>query len=724
MTVKIIDIHSLPVCPSSSTIHGLPPSQQSIVLDHTSSALLHALSLSDNKLSMLSCSDFISSYAKDAATKALSSLIFADEKYDAGRRPPEEKLIRKRVLSLAQRLAALQQGGGLSLQILLDLCIVYGPSNTSRMRSLLEASVKSNPSLLQDVQNSAAPSFAMLLLSSNSGLHALRKTLFCLKYFVQSSPSAVLDVLVHSNELVLALAKCYDTRLSAIAAGYGGIHFEQDDDTDTTAMWVGCKVALIDCFHVLLEQVLKGLHSDPRVHAERAFDLVFSLLQLPSTSVQTSAPQTPFLNRPLIVDYQDAYALSSTLATVLANTDDPRLDDLEAALKSFELEATVNDRCGALKVLLHSSGITPGIDYRGVGAAKGKTRAAADPESDADLDVAVSSVLSILPDYELAYIRELLTLPQYSGDAERVIAALLEGDAPAPSKVESDVEHMLPTAPVEVLPERRNVFNEMPMEHTSVNIGKRRGDVDGVLQDRTFLDQMKADILRRVEYLSESDEENSVFDDDIDGALDGRVQVAGDGEDSDKDEDDNAEVEEAPTPETICELSYISDPKVFDRDANTRRSKARADLKARTGWGDEQIEGWSIMLERNPRKDKILQKHEFTGNRRNADLPVAGASHSVQHDEGGNHRGRGRGRGGRGRGRGGGGGSRGGGSGKGDERGGGDARERSWKDKNKARQANHNRKRGHDKKMARGGGYARAIELVQMLQSFCMLLPL
>jgi hypothetical protein len=37
------------------------------------------------------------------------------------------------------------------------------------------------------------------------------------------------------------------------------------------------------------------------------------------------------------------------------------------------------------------------------------------------------------------------------------------------------------------------------------------------------------------------------------------------------------------TPETILELAYIADPKVFDRDAQTKRSKARVDLRAQTG---------------------------------------------------------------------------------------------------------------------------------------------
>ena len=140
-------------------------------------------------------------------------------------------------------------------------------------------------------------------------------------------------------------------------------------------------------------------------------------------------------------------------------------------------------------------------------------------------------------------------------------------------------------------------------------------------------------------------------------------------------------------------------------------------LREQTGWTDEQIEGWKIMLERNvclpplfgshsclqlcaalqPHKDRILAKHEFTGNQ-----PLPSSSSRESH--GGDQRGRGRGRGGRGRGGGGRGSGRGGhgggsGGGQGDA-----ARDRAWKDKNKASRANHNRKRGHDKKMARVAG--------------------
>lgn len=38
-----------------------------------------------------------------------------------------------------------------------------------------------------------------------------------------------------------------------------------------------------------------------------------------------------------------------------------------------------------------------------------------------------------------------------------------------------------------------------------------------------------------------------------------------------------------PSPETTLELAYLDNPKLFDRDSATRRSKARAELKLKTG---------------------------------------------------------------------------------------------------------------------------------------------
>jgi activating signal cointegrator complex subunit 2 len=123
-----------------------------------------------------------------------------------------------------------------------------------------------------------------------------------------------------------------------------------------------------------------------------------------------------------------------------------------------------------------------------------------------------------------------------------------------------------------------------------------------VLRDRSFMEQMKKDILRRVEAPSDSEDEEVnifgvesdhpkskvrevAFDDDLEDIS--GVRVAGDGEESsaDEDEDERDEGPEA-SPQTIVELAYIADPKVFERDAATRRSKERAALRAQTGASD------------------------------------------------------------------------------------------------------------------------------------------
>lgn len=109
-----------------------------------------------------------------------------------------------------------------------------------------------------------------------------------------------------------------------------------------------------------------------------------------------------------------------------------------------------------------------------------------------------------------------------------------------------------------------------------------------MLRDRAAIDQMKADILRRAEAMSDEEEDDdggkvAGVDHDLD--FGDEVKVIGDGEASSEGEDDGDEDVVPPlkvTPETVLELAYIRDPELFARDANTRRSKARSELKAQT----------------------------------------------------------------------------------------------------------------------------------------------
>ena len=116
---------------------------------------------------------------------------------------------------------------------------------------------------------------------------------------------------------------------------------------------------------------------------------------------------------------------------------------------------------------------------------------------------------------------------------------------------------------------------------------------------------MKADILRRAEEISDDEDEgypfpqfasenkakskNKVTDDKqdvLDFDYDGghvKLRVGGDGEDTSEDDDDSEGEQENRSPKTIIELAYLRDPALFGRDAATRRSKAREELRVQTG---------------------------------------------------------------------------------------------------------------------------------------------
>ncbi|KAH9927253.1 uncharacterized protein B0H18DRAFT_1084775 [Fomitopsis serialis] len=748
-----LSVEALPPYPSSKARAALSPSQAATLYQTISSRLAQTLALPAAQSHKSSIQTFLATYAKDAAQLVLNSLIW-EQSQSQGQNvfsnlSPVEKTIRQRVFLLSERMAA---SGSLNLQTLLDLSVAYGSTNLTRFRGLFStAFAHGTSSLVSQVKDEAIPAFTSLIADGNAqGLYGLRKAAHIILSLLRSAPSDLTRLFAQDKHFMIALARAYDNGLGTIAHSYGGLNIRSSHDApldDWERLFLETKVALIDSFHLLIRALLTDVAAQPGQAADPAFEVIFGLLDVPPFR---PAGTTAFLDRPLVSDYQHAYDLSRTLKEALKSLDDPRSELLESSLRTLDAsQGEGSSGPGALKLLLRSSGAPPAIDARGRGPSaasagkgkgKGKGKAvAAEPRADPVLEAAVAQVLEILPDLPAPYLRFLVSSESYPyrGDAERLLGALLEGTAPGQEEVggamrAAEAAGAAPSMPVvERAPgeftytrERRNVFDEEKIDMESVRVGKKRDEAETVLQDRSFVAEMKADIMRRAEEANyEEDEEDDAdlygysagnnakgkgkvvaFEEELDDVEGGGVKVrdgdesgpegtASDGEDGDEGE---GEVEGGKArPETVLELAYLRDQKLFERDGQTRRSKARAELREQTGWTDEQIEGWKIMLERNPNKDKTLAKHEFTGNR-----PLPSSSSHEAHR--GGSRGRGRGRGGRGRG---GGGGRGGGEGGGGGGGQGDsARGRAWKDKNKASRANHNRKRGHDKKMARVAG--------------------
>ena len=252
------------------------------------------------------------------------------------------------------------------------------------------------------------------------------------------------------------------------------------------------------------------------------------------------------------------------------------------------------------------------------------------------------------------------------------------------------------------LPSRRNVFDndefdQLAVETSRLHFGRRNPNqtADDVLQDRSNAPNKAAILSALAAFDSDDDERDDTYDvEDVGGTVDSAAP-------GNNTEESSADIRDG-NDEALFR-AYKATPKLFERDAATRRSNPRMSLKEETGMTDEAIEGWGLMLSRDSRQMRRLEAKfsTFTGGQKEL-APTAwraspAGSGTEDSDVDGTNRGRGgfRGRGGRG------------GRGRGNVAGPtGDkdtevARQR--KEANKGSRANHNRRDQRARKMARGG---------------------
>lgn len=259
------------------------------------------------------------------------------------------------------------------------------------------------------------------------------------------------------------------------------------------------------------------------------------------------------------------------------------------------------------------------------------------------------------------------------------------------------------------LPTRRNIYDDdeldrLAVDTSKISFGKRPGkSADQLLRDGTTAPAKAAILSALATFDMDDDERDDTYDaDDVGGTVDASAN-----------QEAEANGANDAHEETLFR-AFQADPRVFDRDAATRRSAGRNKLRGETGMADEMIEAWALMLTRNAGQMRRLEaKYAFSGQQtqlgRTAwrDSPAGSGAEDSDRDAGaGGAAGRGgRGGGGNGRGRGGGGtrGGRGGGNVAGPTGEKSTENARKNKEANKGSRANHNRKAGHAKKMARGG---------------------
>lgn len=252
------------------------------------------------------------------------------------------------------------------------------------------------------------------------------------------------------------------------------------------------------------------------------------------------------------------------------------------------------------------------------------------------------------------------------------------------------------------------------MSTAQLHVGKRHAGrtADDVLADRSSAPKKAAILSALAAFDSDDDERDDTYDAaDVGGTVDTTL---------DRDEDGD------PVHEEKLFRAWTTKPATFARDTATRRSQDRQGLKAETGMTDEAIEGWAVMLGRDPRQRRRLEmqygeaawngaQNELTSTAWRAGVDEQPGTDGADTDNSARGGGRGRGAGagagaGAGRGRGGRGrGGRGGPGGRGRGNVAGPSGERDTeaarrkKEAHKSSTANHDRRDQRAKKMARGG---------------------
>ena len=322
----------------------------------------------------------------------------------------------------------------------------------------------------------------------------------------------------------------------------------------------------------------------------------------------------------------------------------------------------------------------------------------------------VTQVQDLFPDLGSGFVLKLLD--QYNDDVEQVTAHLLDDSLPVhlrdldrteetpafKHQTNGDIDSLEPrsTPPLQssFVPERRNVFDDDELDRLEVDtsrlhIGKRK-DVtsDGQPNKAAILSALAA-------FDSDDDERDDTYDvDDVGGTVD---TAHPDGEPG------PADSEPANDKDMILFGRYVTSPELFARTPDARKKKGRHALKAETRMTDEAIEGWAIMLQRDPRRMRKLEAQFNSFDGKQAEIARTSYREGLEGTETedsdggpsirGGFKGKFRGRGGRGRGA----------SVAGPASDPKTAIARDRKEANKGSRANHNRRDQRARKMARGG---------------------
>ncbi|KAI7847088.1 hypothetical protein BDC45DRAFT_576232 [Circinella umbellata] len=561
-----------------------------------------------------------------------------------------------------------------------SFAVIYGESNPSHVRTLFSQVLVSNSKLASQLDETIG---ALAVCFESATASSDLDRLYVIARLLEALVSATIAFNKNKNDITAtvlqSILKCYNDALQKPTKG------KIDSTITTTSTLYRIKCALLETWnHIMDVLYLNPLLTASKNDADEIIDVLSEKMLHWIEESNIEQTRQGFVDAPLIMDWIVTFSV------------DEKLDEINK--KRFQGD---DERIEFLKLLTEQKkGKSVAMDSKREQSASGTISTIAQSFQQADdiHEVAnISQIHDLFPELGEGFIRACLK--HHNNDVEVVIMQLLDDDLPEPlNTLDRTLKELPPSAgqvisldenrQPSILDSRRNIFDNdefdlLSRETISVNkskihMGPRdRGTADTMLQDQSFIKSEKENVLQRIHKMYE-DEYDDTYDDinDLSGPVDLDAVENDDALDVVKSNNKSQASTNIIESEGDLVSAYVDRRDLFHR--SNRKLPARQALQKKTGMSEEQIEGWAIMMDRNPRRQRILDRYMlFDGNQTTVDnsTKTTQASNSKQRSQKQPQR-----------------------SGPENEQ-----RQRSYKDKNKARFGNHNRKKGHDKKMVKAG---------------------
>ncbi|KAI9726869.1 MAG: hypothetical protein M1834_001469 [Cirrosporium novae-zelandiae] len=579
----------------------------------------------------------------------------------------------------------------LEARVLADICIGY-PQSAALQRLLQGIWTRERAVIQPSLEKMKAQVISQASSKNPTNSMELKELLRCLTFFMKVVPGVGV-VLMTGSDYLDSLSDLYNPEYHI-------------------ATMIELRKMIVANVYLALTSLARGTTPNYSMLFDHIFDL----------KAQAANKQSKQLLRDsLLSDLVSSTPLLSMLQTSIPASSKTRAESLAKSLHAYNISAPLHQKRTQRKSHRTDKGKGRAIDITNT--------------SDADDDIysveSISQVQDLFPDLGSLFIKNLLAA--YNGSVEQVTAHLLDNDIPEhlqhldrSTNLPLPASFRRPSIPREpqhtetALPIRHFAASTHSFSNPRSNIHSSKvTTADALLSDRTSAPSKSSILAALAAFDPDDDERDDTYDvEDVGGTVDSSIP-GGDPDIDTKRKNNNNKIGQQSAPnsstatpdenETLLFQTYKATPTLFDRDSSTRRSPAREKLKQQTGMTDEAIEGWALMLSRNPAQLRRMEARysTFSGHQHGLgrtrwnkiDDDNDGESNPESSDVPSHRGGRGGGRGRRG-GRGGRGGAN--VAGPSSDRDTQVARQR--KEQNKGARGNHNRREGRARKMGRGFG--------------------